>query len=335
MLVSDFDYQLPPERIAQEPLADRAAARLLVVNRAAGRFADRAFRDFPGWLRPDDCVVLNNTRVFPARLFGRRPSGPARIEVLLVRPTGNDPTVWEVLVKPGRKVATGEVLEFDGGLRAEILGRGEYGERTARFSGVPDLFAALDCIGHVPLPPYIHRPDAASDREQYQTVYARHRGSIAAPTAGFHFTPEILAQLPQVAEVTLHVGLGTFQPVHSETVEGHHLHREWCEVTPEAAAAIHGAGRVVAVGTTSVRTLESAARSGRLEAGRGETELFIYPGFQFRITGALLTNFHLPRSTLLMLVCAFGGRELILEAYRHAVREAYRFYSYGDCMLVL
>ena len=335
MLVSDFDYELPPERIAQRPLEDRAAARMLVVDRATGRLEHRSFRDFPSYLRPGDCVVVNNTRVFPARLFGRRPAGPARIEVFLVKQHPEDPGVWDVLVKPGRKIGTGETIEFEEGLRAEVIARGERGERTVRFSGVTDLFATLDRIGHVPLPPYIRRPDDAPDREQYQTVYARERGSVAAPTAGFHFTREILAQIPKLAEVTLHVSLGTFRLVHADTIEDHHLHREWYEITPMAAAAIRAAERIVAVGTTTVRTLESAVRGGALEAGRGETDLFIYPGFQFRVTGALLTNFHLPRSTLLMLVCAFGGRESILEAYREAIREEYRFYSYGDCMLVL
>jgi S-adenosylmethionine:tRNA ribosyltransferase-isomerase len=280
-------------------------------------------------------VVVNNTRVFPARLYGRRASGPARIEVLLVSQQFPDPLVWEVLVRPGRKVETGTVLLFEEELRAEVVGRGEYGERTVRFSGTDDLFATLDRIGHVPLPPYLRRPDEAPDRTQYQTVYASRRGSIAAPTAGFHFTPEILARLPALAEVTLHVGLGTFQPVRVANVEEHRLHRERWEIPEGAARAIRDAQRVVAVGTTAVRAIESAARSGGLESGSGETDLFIYPGFMFRITGALLTNFHLPRSTLLMLVCAFGGRDLILEAYRHAVQERYRFYSYGDCMLIV
>ena len=334
MLVSDFDYELPPDRIAQRPLEDRAAARMLVVDRATGALEDGTFREFPELLRTGDVVVVNNSRVFPARLFAKRRSGPARIEVLLVRQSAGDPAVWTALVKPGRKVGTGEVLYFDQGLQAEVIGRGEFGERTLRFSGAADLFAAFERIGHVPLPPYVRRPDELSDRAEYQTIYARAPGSVAAPTAGLHFTPEVLARIERLAEITLHVGLGTFQPVHSEVVEEHKMHSEACEISPEAAEQIRGASRVVAIGTTTVRTLEHAARSGRLEPGRGEAGLFIYPGFSFRITGALLTNFHLPRSTLLMLVCAFGGRELILEAYRHAVKDGYRFYSYGDCMLI-
>lgn len=335
MRVSDFDYPLPEERIAQEPLEDRAAARMLVLDRAGGRMEDRVFREFPDYLRPGDCVVVNNTRVFPARLYARRPSGPARIEVLLTHQQPDCPAVWDALVRPGRKVGIGTRLSFADGLEAEVLGRGQFGERTLRFRGVDDVHAALEAIGHVPLPPYIRRPDAPPDRDHYQTVFARRRGSIAAPTAGLHFTPEILARLPNLAEVTLHVGLGTFQAVHAETVEEHRMHQEWFDIGEEAAAAIRAARRVVAVGTTSVRTLEHVARTGPVRAASGETDMFIYPGFEFRVTGALLTNFHLPRSTLLMLVAAFAGRDLVLEAYRHAVREQYRFYSYGDCMLIL
>jgi S-adenosylmethionine:tRNA ribosyltransferase-isomerase len=335
MLVADFDYELPGDLIAQEPLEDRAAARMLVVHRATRRLEDRCFRDFPDFLESGDCVVVNNTRVFPARLYGRRPGGPARIEVLLTRQFPDDPAVWEALVRPGRKVRTGTTLHFPEGLQAEVLGRGLYGERTIRFSGAGDVARAIERIGHTPLPPYIRRPDLPADREHYQTVYARLPGSVAAPTAGLHFTPDILARLPNLVEVTLHVGLGTFQAVHAANVEEHRMHREWFEVSEGAAAAIRAAARVVAVGTTSVRTLEHVARTGPMRAASGETDIFIYPGFDFRVTGALLTNFHLPRSTLLMLVCAFAGRELVLEAYRHAVRERYRFYSYGDCMLIL
>ena len=335
MLVSDFDYTLPEDLIAQRPLDDRAAARMLVVDRASQTWEDRTFRDFPDYLRPGDCVVVNNSRVFPARLFARRAAGQARIEVLLTRRSPDDPAVWEALVRPGRKVRTGEVLYFDGGLTAEVIGRGEFGERSLRFSGASDVLASIERIGHVPLPPYIKRPDELPDRDNYQTIYARHPGSVAAPTAGLHFTPEILARIPRLAEITLHVGLGTFQALHTEVVEEHRMHTERYEIPEAAAQAIRAASRVVAVGTTTVRTLEHAARSGVLESGWGETAIFIYPGFQFHITGALLTNFHLPRSTLLMLVCAFGGRDLVLEAYHHAVKQRYRFYSYGDCMLVI
>ncbi len=374
MLVRDFDYHLPPELIAQEPLADRAASRLLHLERATGRVSDRTFRDLPAMLRPDDLLVFNDTRVFPARLYGRRsgarsqpvsPKNPAakdflqgRIEVLLTKRlaeisgnwkpgTGNE--VWHALVRPGRKIGVGERLTFGEGLEAEVIARGEFGERTLRFDPMPDFFAALDRTGHIPLPPYIGRADSTADRERYQTVYARQRGSVAAPTAGLHFTPEILDQLRargiEMAHITLHVGLGTFQPVRAERVEDHKLHTESYSISPEAAGAINAAlaaqRRVVAIGTTTVRTLEFVARenAGRVIAGSGEADIFIYPmpaekAFPFRVVGALLTNFHLPQSTLLMLVSAFAGREQTLAAYQHAVREKYRFYSYGDCMFV-
>jgi len=335
MLVSDFDYDLPPELIAQRPLEDRAAARMLVIHRHSQTWEDRTFRDFPQYLLPTDCIVVNNSKVFPARLFARRSSGKARIEVLLTRRSADDPFIWEALVRPGRKVGTGEVLHFDQGLEAEVVGRGEFGERSLRFSGAADIMAAIERIGHIPLPPYVRRPDESSDRGDYQTIYAREPGSAAAPTAGLHFTPEILAQMPHIAEITLHVGLGTFQALHTEVVEEHKMHSEHYEISQHAAELIRNSSRVVAVGTTTVRTLEHAARSGVLESGSGDTDIFIYSGFGFRITGALLTNFHLPRSTLLMLVCAFGGRDIVLDAYRHAVQQRYRFYSYGDCMLLI
>ncbi|MGB9605419.1 MAG: tRNA preQ1(34) S-adenosylmethionine ribosyltransferase-isomerase QueA, partial [Bryobacteraceae bacterium] len=306
-------------------------------------------------LRPGDCLVLNDSRVLPARLLGRRagvralPVGkknPARklhlrgqVEVLLLRPSAGDPTVWQALVHPGRKMRPGERVLFDEGLEAEILHWGPYGERTIRLRCDGDLFEKLEKVGHVPLPPYIRRPDRPEDRERYQTVYARRPGSVAAPTAGLHFTPEMLDQCrragAEIAWVTLHVGLGTFQPVRADPIEEQKLHSEPFEITEEDAARLRAAQRLVAVGTTSVRVLETAARAGGLVAMRGETDLFIYPGFQFRATGALLTNFHLPRSSLLMLVCAFAGREFTLAAYRHAVQERYRFYSYGDCMLIV
>ncbi len=361
MLVSDFNFVLPEELIAQEPLSDRAASRLLHLNRNSGQLRDSEFRDFPDLLRPDDLVVLNNTRVFPARLFGRRSgsraqplsdSNPAsrdflrgQMEVLLTRQLSGDPNEWECLVRPGRKIGVGERLFFgaDDELQAEVIARGSFGERRIRFAAVPDFFAVVDRIGHVPLPPYIDRSDSPADRQRYQTVYARERGSVAAPTAGLHFTPEILARIKardiETAEVTLHVGLGTFQPVREERVEDHKLHREAYSISTEAAAAINRAldagRRVVAIGTTTVRTLEySAAKSGRVQPGSGEADIFIYPGYEFKVVGAMLTNFHLPQSTLLMLVCAFGGQQEVLEAYGHAVAERYRFYSYGDCMFV-
>ncbi|MGE5567955.1 MAG: tRNA preQ1(34) S-adenosylmethionine ribosyltransferase-isomerase QueA [Rhodospirillales bacterium] len=355
MDLSEFDYPLPEDRIAQRPLEDRAASRMLVVDRTARRWEDRTFREFPQFLRPGDCLVLNDSKVFPARLFGRRagvhalPIGkknPARkeylkgrVEVFLVRPAADDPKTWLALVHPGRKMRVGERIEFDEGLRAEITGRGTFGERTLRFDYPGDLLEKFERIGHVPLPPYIKRADEAADRARYQTVFASNPGSVAAPTAGLHFTPEILEQCraagAEIAYVTLHVGLGTFQPVRTERVEEHRLHPEFFAITEENAARLRAARRVVAVGTTSVRTIESAVRGAGLIASSGETSLYIYPGFEFRVAGALLTNFHLPRSSLLLLVCAFAGRDLILDAYRHAIASGYRFYSYGDCMLIL
>lgn len=362
MLVSEFHYDLPEELIAQQPLPDRAASRLLHLARMSGAIADRHFRDLPRLLRPGDLLVFNNTRVFPARLYGRRgglksqklsPKNPAtrdflhgRIEVLLTRQLQRDPNEWECLVRPGRKIGIGEHLFFgeQDELQAEVISRGEFGERHIRFAPVEDFFARVEKIGHIPLPPYIAREDSSSDRERYQTVYARERGSVAAPTAGLHFTPEILAKLRErgveTAEVTLHLGLGTFQPVRVEKVEEHKLHSEAYLISKEAAEKIRKARsesrRVVAVGTTTVRTLEYAAQrsGGEIRAGSSEANLFIYPGYRFQMIDALLTNFHLPQSTLLMLVCALGGKENVLKAYRHAVTQRYRFYSYGDCMLV-
>lgn len=354
MNLSDFDYALPEELIAQRPPEDRAGARMLVLDRAAGRWEDRTFRELPQFMRPGDCLALNDSKVFPARLFGRRagvralPIGkknPARkeylqgqAEVVLVRALA-EKNVWLALVHPGRKIGVGERLLFDEGLEAEVIARGTFGERTLRFDCAGDLYEVFYRIGHTPLPPYIHRADEALDRERYQTVFARDPGSAAAPTAGLHFTPELLeacrAAGAEIAYLTLHVGLGTFQPVRTERVEDHHLHSERFELDEANAAKLRAARRRVAVGTTSVRTLESAARDGGLRAAAGDTDIYIYPGFEFRATDAMLTNFHLPRSSLLLLVCAFAGREFTLEAYRHAVAKRYRFYSYGDCMLIL
>jgi S-adenosylmethionine:tRNA ribosyltransferase-isomerase len=330
MLLSEFDYALPPELIAQQPLEDRSASRMLVLDRARGAWEDRRFTDFPSYLHPGDCLVLNDSRVFPSRLIGRREGGTGRVEVFLTKPLGD--LTWEALVHPGRKMRTGERIIFSEDLTAEILARGEHGQRTVRLCPHGDLNEVLDRVGHTPLPPYIRRPDTQSDRERYQTVYARDRGSVAAPTAGLHFTPEILDQCraagAEIARVTLHVGLGTFQPLHTEVIEEVRLHKERFKVTDEAAGAMDRAARIVAIGTTSVRAIES-------QASQPETDLFISPGFSFRRTGALLTNFHLPRSSLLVLVCAFAGTELMLAAYRHAVEQRYRFFSYGDCMLIL
>jgi S-adenosylmethionine:tRNA ribosyltransferase-isomerase len=362
VLVSDFNYQLPPERIAQEPLADRASSRLLHLNRSSGECVDRQFRELPSLLRASDLLVFNNTRVFPARLYGRRgglkaqpvsPHNPASrgflhgsIEVLLTRQLSEQPNEWECLVRPGRKIGVGEQLFFGdaGELQAEVIARGEFGERRIRFVAIGDFFERLERIGHIPLPPYIDRLDSPQDRERYQTVYAQPRGSVAAPTAGLHFTPEIVAEIKargiETAEITLHVGLGTFQPVRVERVEEHSLHSETYAITTGAAEKINRAlsqgRRVIAVGTTTVRTLEFAARlgGGKISAGEGEANIFIYPGYNFQVVRGLLTNFHLPQSTLLMLVCAFAGTENVLRAYEHAVTEKYRFYSYGDCMLI-
>jgi S-adenosylmethionine:tRNA ribosyltransferase-isomerase len=339
MDLAAFDFHLPEERIAQEPLADRAASRMLVVHRAEGRWEDRAFRDFPAYLREGDCVVLNDSRVLPARLFGTRVGHTAEVEVFLLRACSADGREWTALVRPGRKLGVGQRIRFADSLEGEITGRGEFGERTIRFESERDPLEEFERIGHVPLPPYIKRGDRAADRERYQTVFAREKGSVAAPTAGLHFTPEILdacrARGADVAYVTLHVGLGTFQPLHQEQVELARLHSESYHITEENAARMRAAKRLVCAGTTSVRTVESALQRGELCAQTGETDIFIYPGFEFRGAGAILTNFHLPRTSLLLLVCAFAGRELALAAYRHAVEAEYRFYSYGDCMLIV
>jgi len=352
--VEDFDFELPAELIAQQPPAERGQSRMLVVDRAANVLRDANFSDFPSMLRAGDLLVLNDSRVIPARLYAQRtlrrkrekPTG--RIEVMLTEPVGEN--LWRALVRPGRKVAIGERLVFPGPsgaveLEAEVLERGEFGERLLRFKPVDDFFAVLDRIGHMPLPPYIRREDADADRERYQTVFSHERGSVAAPTAGLHFTPQVLEALAgrgvEVARITLHVGLGTFAPLRVERLADVRLHRERYTLTEATAEAVNRAvcegRRIVAVGTTVVRTLEHCAlqADGReLTAHSGETEIFISPGFEFRLVGALLTNFHLPQSSLLMLVSAFAGRERVLAAYAHAVREKYRFFSYGDCMFL-
>ena len=357
-LVADFDFDLPEELIAQQPPAERGLSRMLVMDRATGSLRDASFAEFPTLLHPGDLLVLNDTRVIPARLYARRtlrrerekPTG--QIEVMLTEPVAQAPgeNLWRALVRPGRKVAIGEVLVFPSPsgateLEAEVLERGFYGERMLRFEPVEDFYGVLDRIGHTPLPPYIHRDDAEADRERYQTVFSRERGSVAAPTAGLHFTPRILdaiaARGVEIARITLHVGLGTFAPLRVERVDEVHLHRERYTLPASAADAINRAvaegRRIVAVGTTVVRTLEHCARQAAgspLEPHTGETEIFISPGFDFHLVGALLTNFHLPQSSLLMLVSAFAGREEVLAAYCHAVQQKYRFFSYGDCMFV-
>lgn len=340
MQLSDFDYHLPEDRIAQQPLEDRAASRMLVLYSKEQRWEDRAFRELPRFLQPGDCLVLNDSRVFPSRLLGHRAGvGGGQVEVFLLNPVSGDRKTWQALVHPGRKMRTGERVRFGERLEAEVIARGAYGERTVRFQCEGDIHERLEEIGHVPLPPYIKRPDTPEDRWRYQTVFAKETGSVAAPTAGLHFTPEILEECraagAEIARVTLHVGLGTFQPIHADVFEGHRLHSERFQIAEENARKMRAAARLVAVGTTAIRTIETAVRGEGLAESHGETDLFIYPGFEFKAAGALLTNFHLPRSSLLLLVCAFAGREFVLAAYRHAVEAGYRFYSYGDCMLIL
>lgn len=354
LLVSDFDYELPEELIAQEPPAERGTSRMMVLDRETGATRDEFFSDLGGHLQKGDLLILNDSRVIPARLYARRtlrrdserPTG--RIEVMLTEPCGENQ--WRALVRPARKVAIGERLVFpaaDGSiaLEAEVLERGQFGERLLEFAPADDFFSILDRIGHVPLPPYIHRDDGNADRDRYQTVFAQEKGSVAAPTAGLHFTPQMLSSLEaqgvEIARVTLHVGLGTFAPLRVERVAEVRLHRERYSISPQTAAAINTAfterRRIVAVGTTTVRTLESAAAASGgapIQPHSGTTEIFISPGFEFRLVGALLTNFHLPQSSLLMLVSAFAGRENILAAYKHAAEQKYRFFSYGDCMFI-
>ena len=392
MKVSDFKFNLPPELIAQHPLAERDGARMLTLDRASGAVENKNFRDLPSLLREGDLLVMNNSSVIPARLFARRsglrtqsnsPAPSGQIEVLLTQPLGEN--LWRTLVKPGRKVPVGERLIFSEDLEAEVTAAADFGERTLAFETRPssprtplltprdtfplsprgksplssrseaegsasptfsltNFFSTLDRIGHIPLPPYIHRSDAAEDRTRYQTVFAdtERRGSAAAPTAGLHFTPDVLEKIRgkgvRIEHVTLHVGLGTFQPLRVETLTEIALHEEPYTLPASTANAIlqtqKSGGRVIAVGTTTVRTLEHCAQIGRLEPHSGTTSIFLAPGHRFQIVNALLTNFHLPQSTLLMLVSAFASRDIVLEAYRHAVQSRYRFFSYGDCMFL-
>ena len=364
MRLDELDYHLPGQLIAQRPLDRRDASRMLLLSRTTGQLEDRLFAQLPGLLRGDELVVLNDARVIPARLFGRRAgvhSAPAsratrsehltgKVEVLLTRQI--EPRVWQALVRPGRKMQKGErVLFGEGELEAEIVSRGELGLRTLQFVARDgrEVWEHIERLGHIPLPPYIDRADESADRERYQTIFAKHSGAIAAPTAGLHFTPEVLEQIrrrgAEICELTLDVGLGTFQPIHAETLESHVMHGESYEISEETAERIttaHKADRpILAIGTTVVRALEDGAlrasesgSSALLFAGKAEARLFIFPGFRFRVVSALLTNFHLPRSTLLALVCALAGREHVLAAYQHAVDSEYRFYSYGDCTLI-
>lgn len=338
---SDFYFDLPQELIAQDPLEDRSSSRLLVLDRKTGAVEHHTFKEIMNYLRSGDCLVLNNTKVIPARLMGVKEDTGAAIEVLLLKRRDND--VWETLVKPGKKARPGAKIVFgDGCLRAEVLDVVEEGNRLIRFDYEGIFEEVLDRLGEMPLPPYItHR---LQDKNRYQTVYAKYEGSAAAPTAGLHFTEELLAQIEKmgvkIAYVTLHVGLGTFRPVKADNILEHHMHSEHYEVTPETAELINrtkeSGGRVICVGTTSCRTVESAAdESGRVQPGCGDTEIFIYPGYRFKVLDCLITNFHLPESTLVMLVSALAGRENVLAAYREAVEERYRFFSFGDAMLVI
>ena len=338
MKLSDFMYDLPEERIAQTPMEPRDHSRLMVLHRSTGAIEHRRFDDIIEYLNPGDCLVINETRVIPARLFGERPSGGA-CEVLLLKQLG--PKRWDTLVRPGKKLKPGaEVIFGDGRLRCRVLETTDVGGRIVEFECQGSFEAALDALGEMPLPPYIH--EKLKDRDRYQTVYARQDGSAAAPTAGLHFTPQLLDRIRakgvEIVPVLLHVGLGTFRPVKTENIEEHEMHSEYFEVSPEAAAKVNAAkdrgGRVIAVGTTSVRTLESAARDGRLIAASGETNIFIRPGYHWQLVDALITNFHLPGSTLIMLVSALYDRERILDAYEIAVKEQYRFFSFGDAMFI-
>lgn len=341
MKTSDFFYDLPEELIAQDPLEDRTASRLLVLNRETGAVEHKIFSDVIDYLNEGDCLVINNTRVIPARLIGEKEGTGGKVEVLLLKRRAND--VWETLVKPGKKLRPGARVTFgDGRLKAEILEIAEEGNRLVRFYYEGIFEEILDSLGEMPLPPYItHKLE---DKEMYQTVYAKYDGSAAAPTAGLHFTKELLSKIEEkgikIASITLHVGLGTFRPVKVDDVNNHHMHTEWYEVNAEAADIINetkrNGGRVICVGTTSCRTIESVAdENGYMKAKTGETDIFIYPGYKFKVMDGLITNFHLPESTLVMLVSAFAGKENVLAAYETAVKERYRFFSFGDAMIFI
>lgn len=348
MRLSEFDFELPASQIAQAPPRIRGTSRLLVVDRSTGRFEHATISQLPQCLASGDLMVVNNSRVIPARLFGRRDPSGGRVECLLLRRVDRD--VWDALVHPGQKLKPGARVRFEGStfvLRAEVLAQHTFGRRTLRLTREDggEVEEAVDALGHMPLPPYIKRPDSPDDRDRYQTMFARVRGSVAAPTAGLHFTPELVGELEARGigrtEITLHVGYGTFKPIRGDDVEGHVIDPEPFVISPEAADRIastrQAGGRVVAVGTTTTRTLEAvaSAHGGTVPPEAGEAGLFIYPGFRFQAVDALLTNFHLPRSSLLLLVCAFGGTDLVLSAYREAVAGGYRFYSYGDAMLIV
>ncbi len=340
MNVKDFDYDLPQELIAQDPLEDRSSSRLLVLNKDTGALAHHVFSEITDFLRPGDCLVINNTKVIPARLYGVKEGTGAAIEILLLKRRENN--IWETLVRPGKKARPGAVIDFgDGLLKGTVLDVVEEGNRLIRFSYDGIFEEILDELGQMPLPPYITHE--LKDKNRYQTVYAKYEGSAAAPTAGLHFTPQLLEEIRakgvDIAEVTLHVGLGTFRPVKVEEITDHHMHSEFYSITREAADKINAAkrsgNRVICVGTTSCRTIESAAdENGFLTEKSGWTEIFIYPGYRFKVLDCLITNFHLPESTLIMLVSALAGREHVLAAYREAVEQRYRFFSFGDAMFI-
>ena len=341
MRTDDFDFELPEELIAQTPLEDRSSSRLLVVNRETGTFEDHHFNELPSFLRPDDIIVRNNTRVIPARLFGTKEETNGHVEVLLLRDTGDD--IWECLVGNARIVKPDTVITFaDGRLKARCVKTGELGIRYFKMIYEGIFMEILDQLGEVPLPPYIKKK--ISDPERYQTVYSKIEGSAAAPTAGLHFTSELIKKIEDMGvtfvDVTLHIGLGTFRPVQVDDIKDHHMHSEHYEISEEAARILNDAKasgrRIICVGTTSVRTLESVYKKyGCYKAGTDETDIFIYPGYQFKAVDAMITNFHLPKSTLIMMISAFGGKELIWKAYGHAIEERYRFFSFGDSMMIL
>ena len=341
MNVKDFYYDLPQELIAQDPLEDRSSSRLLVLNKETGEMEHRIFTDIRSYLKPGDCLVINDTKVIPARLIGTREGTDARIEILLLKRKEHD--IWETLVKPGKKAKIGTVIQFGGGLlKGTVVDIVEEGNRLIQFSYEGIFEEILDQLGQMPLPPYITHQ--LQDKNRYQTVYAKHEGSAAAPTAGLHFTKELLEEIQEmgvsIARVTLHVGLGTFRPVKVEEVKEHHMHSEFYRIEPEAAEVINrtkkDGGRIICVGTTSCRTLESAAEEdGTIRPCSGWTDIFIYPGYRFKILDCLITNFHLPESTLVMLVSALAGREHVLAAYEEAIRQGYRFFSFGDAMLII
>lgn len=338
MKLEEFNYDLPKELIAQTPAEPRDSCRLMMVDKKTGQWSHHTFRDILDEIRPGDVFVFNNTKVIPARLYGHRKGTGGKVEALLLTPKGND--LWEILVNPGRKALPGEEIVFSDHLSCKVLDKTEFGGRLVQFSYDGNFDSILDEIGEMPTPPYIH--EKLEDKSQYQTVYAKYKGSAAAPTAGLHFTPELMEEMKakgaDIRFVTLHVGIGTFRPVSEENIEDHEMHREWYTVSDETAEAVNRAKeegrRVIAVGTTSVRTLESAGQSGRVASGSAWTQLYIYPGYQWHIVDAIVTNFHLPESTLIMMMASFAGREHILAAYEEAVREKYRFFSFGDAMFI-